>query len=534
MKDDLPKPSRKLRTSKPQRSKQSLHEMDLTGRTFKDFHLLRRLDRGGMAEVYLAKSVSTDHLRAVKVLRSDLAENTSYVQRFHAEASAATKLNHENIVETIAVGQLDNIHFIAQEYIDGINLRQTLVKQRSLHWEQVIDILKQIVAALGHAAEVGIVHRDIKPENILITTSGTVKLTDFGLAHDLASDKALSITPEGVTLGTPLYMSPEQVKGETIDHRSDFYSLGVTAYHMLSGTPPFQGENAYSLALQHVQGKAVPLETILTDAPQSVCRTIHKMMARNVEHRYQAASEILADLTITHENPHPLTEPEIETSAPDKQTRTPRPPRQPKDSTTSEKTTGHKKALVVLSIICIATLGGLLGWNSREKSPFPVTKTPGSAVARKPDADSQFFHATQLQNEASWLAVIDYFPDSEAHVYRAKQNLAYKYLMTDRTNKAQQLFEELSSVSRTDDRIFVFGQTGKIIVYCIQGEFQQSDSLTGYLFTRKSLIEPRLLPLLQQSLLINAQHLDKPMEPRWQEFFENRSSTNDQKEESIR
>ena len=106
--------------------------------------------------------------------------------------------------------------------------------------------------------------------------------------------------------------------------------------------------------------------------------------------------------------------------------------------------------------------------------------------------------------------------------------------MTDRTNKAQQLFEELSSGSRTDDRIFVFGQTGKIIVYCIQGEFQQSDSLTGYLFTRKSLIEPRLLPLLQQSFLINAQHLEKPMEPRWQEFFENRSSTNDQKEETIR
>ena len=106
--------------------------------------------------------------------------------------------------------------------------------------------------------------------------------------------------------------------------------------------------------------------------------------------------------------------------------------------------------------------------------------------------------------------------------------------MTDRTNKAQQLFEELSSGSRTDDRIFVFGQTGKIIVYCIQGEFQQSDSLTGYLFTRKSLIEPRLLPLLQQSLLINAQHLEKPMEPRWQEFFENRGSTNDQKEETIR
>ena len=533
MKDDLPKPSRKLRTSKPERSKQSFHEMDLTGRTFKDFHLLRRLDRGGMAEVYLAKSVSTDHLRAVKVLRSDLAENTSYVQRFHAEASAATKLSHENIVETIAVGQLDNIHFIAQEYIDGINLRQTLVKQRSLHWEHVIDILKQIVAALGHAAEAGIVHRDIKPENILITTSGTVKLTDFGLAHDLDSDKALSITPEGVTLGTPLYMSPEQVKGETLDHRSDFYSLGVTAYHMLAGTPPFQGENAYSLALQHVQGKAVPLETVLTDIPQSVCRTIHKMMARNVEHRYQTASEILADLTIAHENLHPLTEPEIKTAATDKKIREPLLPSQSETSTSSPKTTGYKKVLVVLSIVCMTVLGGLLGWNRRERSPFAATHTLDSAVARKPDADAQFFHATQLQNESSWLAVIDYFPDSKFHVYRAKQNLAYNYLMTDRTGKAQQLFEELSSVSQTDDRIFVFGQTGKIIVHCVRGEFQQSDSLTGYLFTRRSLIEPRLLPLLQQSLLINSHHLGKPLDPRWKEFFENRRSINDHTEKSI-
>ena len=181
----------------------------------------------------------------------------------------------------------------------------------------------------------------------------------------------------------------------------------------------------------------------------------------------------------------------------------------------------------------MTVLGGLLGWNRRERSPFAATHTLDSAVARKPDADAQFFHATQLQNESSWLAVIDYFPDSKFHVYRAKQNLAYNYLMTDRTGKAQQLFEELSSVSQTDDRIFVFGQTGKIIVHCVRGEFQQSDSLTGYLFTRRSLIEPRLLPLLQQSLLINSHHLGKPLDPRWKEFFENRRSINDHTEKSI-
>src|SRR5207248_5269616 len=140
----------------------------------------------------------------------------------------------------------------------------------------VVSIMRQVAAALQRAGESGIVHRDIKPENILLTRKGQVKVADFGLSRDVAGGQDLSLTQDGVTMGTPLYMSPEQAQGKPLDHRSDLYSLGVTLYHMLSGQPPFRGETALALAVQHVKTPPEPLANLRPDVPEALCRVVHR------------------------------------------------------------------------------------------------------------------------------------------------------------------------------------------------------------------------------------------------------------------
>src|SRR5205823_13882655 len=152
------------------------------------------------------------------------------------------------------------------------------------------------------ASELGIIHRDIKPENILLTHKGEVKVADFGLSRVLVGDQQpLHITQSGVTMGTPLYMSPEQVEGRAVDARTDIYSFGVTCYHVLSGEPPYRGKSAFEVALQHVKGEPTPLGIIRPDLPAELCAVVHKMMARAPESRYQTCREVLKDLALLRE-----------------------------------------------------------------------------------------------------------------------------------------------------------------------------------------------------------------------------------------
>ncbi len=157
-------------------------------------------------------------------------------------------------------------------------------------------IMRQAAAALAKAAEQGIVHRDIKPENIMVTRSGEVKVADFGLARLIGEGKALELTEVGITLGTPLYMSPEQVEGRSLDHRSDIYSLGVTCYQMLAGEAPFTGDTALAVALQHLKKQPEPLENVRRDLPAGLCRLVHRMLAKSPEGRFQSARDLLREL----------------------------------------------------------------------------------------------------------------------------------------------------------------------------------------------------------------------------------------------
>ncbi len=232
-------------------------QSELSGRQLGGYHLLRRLGRGAMAEVYLAEQVSLRRHVALKILKANLALQDSYVKRFRLEAQAAASLVHPNIVQIYEVGCADGLHFIAQEYVQGMNLQELLVRRGAPDLKLALAIMRQAAAALAKAAERGIVHRDIKPENIMLSGHGEVKVADFGLAR-LSNDET-RLTQEGYTLGTPLYMSPEQVEGKPLDTRSDIYSLGVTCYHMLAGQPPFRGETALNVAVQHLKGEAADL-----------------------------------------------------------------------------------------------------------------------------------------------------------------------------------------------------------------------------------------------------------------------------------
>jgi len=267
-------------------------EADLSGRQLGDFRLLRRLGRGAMAEVYLAEQGSLRRQVAIKVLKSQLATDETYVRRFHNEAQAAASLIHANIVQIYDVGSTEGIHYIAQEYVQGQNLQELMVRRGPPPLKQAVGIMCQVAAALYKASTAGIVHRDIKPENIMLARTGEVKVADFGLAR--LSGDAANLTQVGITMGTPLYMSPEQVEGRSLDPRSDIYSFGITCYQMLAGKPPFSGDTALSVAVQHLRSQAEPLENLRPDLPAALCRIVHKMLSKDPAQRHASARELRA------------------------------------------------------------------------------------------------------------------------------------------------------------------------------------------------------------------------------------------------
>jgi serine/threonine-protein kinase len=268
---------------------------DLTGTTLGDFQVIRLLGRGGMGQVYLATQISLDRLIALKVLHPRFLSKPAYLSRFEAEATAVAKLNHPNIVHVYTLGHVDQVRFIAMEYVEGTNLRDYINKKGALDLPLGMSIMRQAGQAIGAAGEVGLIHRDIKPENLLITRKGRVKVADFGLCRDLGSDR-FHVTQPGITMGTPLYMSPEQAQGKPLDHRSDLYSLGVSFYHMLTGFPPFQADSAVALALKHVQEPPVRPSVHRPEIPVELENMILKLMAKDPAERYQSAAEFLADL----------------------------------------------------------------------------------------------------------------------------------------------------------------------------------------------------------------------------------------------
>ncbi|MHB1558369.1 MAG: serine/threonine-protein kinase [Isosphaeraceae bacterium] len=268
---------------------------DLSGTTLGDFQVERLLGRGGMGEVYLATQLSLNRPVALKVLRPEVLAKPGYLDRFVAEALTVAKLNHPSIVHVYAMDEIEGIHFIAMEYVEGTNLREYVRKRGALDLPQALAIMKQTGQAIGAAGEAGLIHRDVKPENILIARRGRVKVADFGLCRHMDEDAA-HLTQAGTTMGTPAYMSPEQAQGHPLDHRSDLYSLGATFYYMLAGVPPFRADSPVALALKQVREIPSSLLIHRPDLPLEIDRLVMKLMAKNPADRFQSAAEMLAEL----------------------------------------------------------------------------------------------------------------------------------------------------------------------------------------------------------------------------------------------
>jgi serine/threonine-protein kinase len=441
---------------------------DLTGVILDDFRVEKLLGGGGMGEVYLATQVSLNRSVAIKVLKSDFASNPTYLGRLKSEATAVAKLNHANIVHVYTMGCVGDVHFIAMEYVQGTNLKDYIVKKGALDLPLAYSIMRQTGQAIAAAGEVGLIHRDVKPENILLTKKGKAKVADFGLCRDQEGE-GLHLTQSGVTMGTPLYMSPEQAQGHAVDHRSDLYSLGVTFYHMLTGMPPFQAETALALALKQVRETPRSMLVHRPELPPQLDRLVLKLMAKSPVDRYQSAGEMLADLsklrdvlqfasapTITDtglpngEGPSVVTrvsKPAASSGAPvGRAARTAQVSAAGLGNALSGSLSRLSGGLITSTIAACLVVGAIAGWTMRSPDVMALPYEPASAlpvlwvepawnaVARHPNADEQLRYALLQapadERVAAFLAVPGFFPHSHDQVSKAYTQLAriwYRY-----------------------------------------------------------------------------------------------------------
>jgi predicted Ser/Thr protein kinase len=267
---------------------------DLVGRKIGNYEILREIGRGGMGVVYEAHEQSLQRVVALKTLAPHLAEDEVFVKRFFREARAAARLSHPNTVHIYAVGEDSGVHFLAMEYVKGDTLGPYIRERGRLSVREACDIARQVALALKEAHDHGIVHRDIKPQNILIDEAGRVRVMDFGLAKGVHA--GTSLTQEGTVVGTPAYMSPEQVQGQTVDGRSDVYSLGVTLFEMLAGKPPFEADTPMSLMYQIVRRPVPDLTGMNPEVPQALADIVAQMTAKAAGERHQSAGQVVDEL----------------------------------------------------------------------------------------------------------------------------------------------------------------------------------------------------------------------------------------------
>jgi eukaryotic-like serine/threonine-protein kinase len=360
---------------------------DLVGETFGDFRILRQLGQGGMGEVYLAEQVSLRRKVAIKMLKEHVAANPTALERFKAESKTVAQLSHANVVQVHTVGEHQGRRYMVLEYVEGMSLRDYLTRKGPLDVMIALSIMRQVAAALHRASEMGIVHRDIKPENILLTRKGEAKVADFGLSRCFALDQPLDLTRSGTTVGTPLYMSPEQAEGKVVDYRSDIYSFGATCYHMLSGKPPFGGSNAFEVALKHVREEPAALETTRPDLPAALCAVVRKMMAKKPHARYQSAHDLLKDVARVRESLSgttgtvPVGSLLTETvPAESPATPAPAPARKRPRRRARRGTSRWVAALVAVGVLVALLAGGAIAWHRRARPADAAPPAPDRAA----------------------------------------------------------------------------------------------------------------------------------------------------------
>ncbi|HXG67063.1 MAG TPA: protein kinase [Blastocatellia bacterium] len=283
----------------------------LVGQRLGPYRVLSLIGKGGMGEVYLAQDSRLGRKVALKLLPASFTRDEERVRRFRQEARAASALNHPNILTIFEIGQVDGLHFIATEFIEGQTLRQRIANE-GMRLGEACDVAIQVVSALAAAHRAGIIHRDLKPENVMVRTDGYVKVVDFGLAklakRQVEATRAESKIPatvetgSGVVLGTPSYMSPEQARGLAVDTRTDIWSLGVVLYEMITGRAPFAGATTSDVIVSILEREPAPLAQLSPDTPAELQRVVSKALRKDREERYQDIKEMLVDLKSLKQN----------------------------------------------------------------------------------------------------------------------------------------------------------------------------------------------------------------------------------------
>ncbi len=259
------------------------------------FDILRVLGRGGMGTVYQARDLKQDRVVALKILAQKWLNDAEFIARFEREAKAVSALTHPNIVQSFGSGRLSWRPYLMMEFVAGESLGHLLRVNRRLDEVQALTIARDVASALGHAHAQGIIHRDVKPDNVLIAEDGRVKLTDFGLAKLLQDTDEL--TRSGVAVGTPHYISPEQISATRhVDHRADLYGLGAMLYHMLTGSVPFDAPSNNEILLKHVDEAAPDPRTKVPNTSAASAVIIARLLAKRPDDRYANAAELVLDL----------------------------------------------------------------------------------------------------------------------------------------------------------------------------------------------------------------------------------------------
>jgi len=266
----------------------------LEGTHLKHFEVVRLLGRGGMGAVYYGNDTSLERPVAIKILAPELAHDPEVVERFEREARAQARLRHPNVAQIYFIGEDRGVHFFVMEHLEGPGLDSLLARPEPLPWATALEYTIAAARGLRAASAQGFVHRDVKPSNLMLDREAGIKILDFGLVKSMHGDSQL--TRDGAIIGSPLYMSPEQGRGGTVDLRSDIYSLGCALYHMLCGRPPFTGPSPVGVITMHVTDKAAPVRVLNPDVPEVLARIAERMMAKEPTDRFANYDELLAAL----------------------------------------------------------------------------------------------------------------------------------------------------------------------------------------------------------------------------------------------
>lgn len=443
-----------------------------------EFRLLRKLGMGGMAEVFLAEQTTLRRQVAVKVLRSEYVKVDAYVKRFRHEAAAAGSLNHPNIVQVYMVGEQDGINYIAQEYVQGRTLKEYLKRKGPMEIKLALHILRQVASALQVASENGIVHRDIKPENILLTNKGEAKVADFGLAQLTLQGERVSLTQSGITMGTPLYMSPEQVNGQPLDSRSDIYSFGIMAWHMFAGRPPFMGESAMAVAIKHLNEKPPLLTDFREDLPASIRDFIKRLIQKKKEDRPADLNAVLSEIKLIIR----------QISGKDDVT-------VPINSSQSQRMMLFDRPFrsqigwLIGACLLIMSITGGIGWCMRTPDLKAVQSTGALTVRQMPNADAQlYWAATNPQDEAAWIAVKTYNGATDEMKARAQTALGLIYLKSNRRPLAETTFNDLV----TEPKFKANGFAGLALLSSLKGENDQAKKQIAQVDTIDATLFPEI------------------------------------------